>query len=293
MDKINYNSSEDKKKIITIYFGGCGGLYHYFFGIAAFLQDNFDLTSLNFHSVSGSGFPCCCLAMKVPIRQIYRLWINRKLNLIKNNNYFSLLRLFYKLVYVHTAEIGKLSEISDKDLKNWRHTVVVSPLITKNPISINNFHNADDYAHLITASAFIPLPFKGFKSWNVKTRNELYYDGMLQYNWWFSIFSWPYCVIKNPKRLSKREDSIYITTTSNNGTISFGGWLGFLYYTVIGIFTDCDWMYYRGYIDAQKFLMPQLIKIGLLPAKKNQIKSCESLLKINKCLIDTSYLLDN
>lgn len=284
----------DNKKKFTIHFGGSGGLYHHFFGVAALLQDNFDISSLNFESVSGSGFPCCCLSMGVPIRQIYRLWIKRKIFLIKNNNLLLFFKLFYKLVYAHTTEIGKIAGISNDNLKNWSHRVKVSPLITKKPISINKFISSDDYAHLITASAFIPLPFKNFKAWNVQTRNELYFDGMLKYNWWIDIFLFPYYFTRK-KRLnnSKLESkNIYLTITSINGNKPFGGLLGLIYYTIVGIFTDCDWMYYRGYLDARDFLLPKLLKLGVPLSKKNQIKSNDKLKKFKKCSINANYLVE-
>ena len=293
----------NNKKKFTIHFGGSGGCYHYFFGVAALLQDYFDISSLNFESVSGSGFPCCCLAMGVPIRQIYRLWINRKISLIKNNNLLSFFELFYKLVYAHTTEIGKIADISSDNLKNWSHQVKVSPLNTKKPISINEFISSDDYAHLITASAFIPLPFKNFKAWNVKTRNELFFDGMLKFNWWIDIFLFPYYFIRNflSKFINKKKSqnnnileskNINLTITSINGNKPFGGLLGLLYYTIVGIFTDCDWMYYRGYLDARNILLPKLLKLGVPLSKKNQIKSNDNLIKFKKCSTNANYLLE-
>ena len=70
-----------------IKFSGSGGLYHYYLGICACLQDNYDVNELAFETISGSNFGPALLYKNIPLLQQYIIIEKRKEHFINNNSY--------------------------------------------------------------------------------------------------------------------------------------------------------------------------------------------------------------
>ena len=57
-----------------LHFGGCGGLYPYFIGVANYIQKNYNLDDVIFTGSSAGCFPALCMAMKKDIDLLYHEW---------------------------------------------------------------------------------------------------------------------------------------------------------------------------------------------------------------------------
>ena len=55
----------------TLTFSGCGGLYVYFFGVAAHIQEHFDLRDVTIASASAGAFPAFLLAADIPVADFH------------------------------------------------------------------------------------------------------------------------------------------------------------------------------------------------------------------------------
>lgn len=57
--------------IAQIGFGGCGGMYNYFLGVASVLQEEYDLTDVIFSGVSAGCFPAMVLALSIDVKEFF------------------------------------------------------------------------------------------------------------------------------------------------------------------------------------------------------------------------------
>ncbi|KKL21351.1 hypothetical protein LCGC14_2446300, partial [marine sediment metagenome] len=64
--------------IVQISFAGCGGMYHYYLGIAKVLQENFYLDNVIFGGTSGGCIPALLLLLEYNIDKVH-YDINRKI----------------------------------------------------------------------------------------------------------------------------------------------------------------------------------------------------------------------
>jgi hypothetical protein len=52
-------------------FGGCGGMYNYFLGVASVLQEEYDLRDVIFSGVSAGCFPALVLALGMDVKEFF------------------------------------------------------------------------------------------------------------------------------------------------------------------------------------------------------------------------------
>lgn len=57
--------------IAQIGFGGCGGMYNYFLGVASVLQEEYDLENVIFSGVSAGCFPALVLALGMDVKEFF------------------------------------------------------------------------------------------------------------------------------------------------------------------------------------------------------------------------------
>ncbi|DBA05273.1 TPA: hypothetical protein N0F65_007435 [Lagenidium giganteum] len=57
--------------IAQIGFGGCGGMYNYFLGVASVLQESYDLENVIFSGVSAGCFPATILALGIDVKEFF------------------------------------------------------------------------------------------------------------------------------------------------------------------------------------------------------------------------------
>jgi hypothetical protein len=60
-----------RSDIAQIGFGGCGGMYNYFLGVASVLQEEYDLTDVIFSGVSAGCFPAAILALGMDAKEFF------------------------------------------------------------------------------------------------------------------------------------------------------------------------------------------------------------------------------
>ncbi|RLN46422.1 hypothetical protein BBJ29_008821 [Phytophthora kernoviae] len=57
--------------IAQLGFGGCGGMYNYFLGVASILQEEYDLQDVIFSGVSAGCFPALVLALDINVKEFF------------------------------------------------------------------------------------------------------------------------------------------------------------------------------------------------------------------------------
>ena len=141
--------------MIHLYLPPCAGLYSYWFGVTAAMEDlvpKSDLANVHFHTISGSGFPAVSVRSAAGVRAIYDVWFRRLYFIISKWNRW----LFYPLLDRHCTRI---IESSGTDVVAANHTIYATKLRTMETIpwtGSGNYDTSADYAEALTASSFIP-----------------------------------------------------------------------------------------------------------------------------------------
>ncbi|TMW65706.1 hypothetical protein Poli38472_008348 [Pythium oligandrum] len=76
---LKHRPSGDKRRkkltmndgIAQIGFGGCGGMYNYFLGVASVLQEEYDLENVIFSGVSAGCFPATILSLGIDVKEFF------------------------------------------------------------------------------------------------------------------------------------------------------------------------------------------------------------------------------
>ena len=297
--------------IVNIKIGGGGGLYHYYFGIMSAIQDALNIEDIQFETSSGSGFPVGVCYSNLPMRQCYRLWEARKFSLFRNMPFLSSYKkVFYDMVFAHTYELCRISEREfGKSCYNGTHTIVITNEDTYKKELVTSFQSSEDYTHCLTASSSIPLPLTS--SWSITTRGgRMYFDGSLSKIWYkpfiliivfifitiivsciidtnkvllfayisltlYYIFNSTYNSGTDSKLLKNNNDlpTIVLETNALRGNAPYGGFIPSIYYMIIGLYKDEDWMYYCGREDCNQILIPKLKAIGVRNRPLSQLLS--------------------
>tara|TARA_X000000950_G_C13889598_1_gene650296 strand:- start:743 stop:1678 length:936 start_codon:yes stop_codon:yes gene_type:complete len=142
---------------INIYFPACGGLYHYWFGVAQAMQNMLsyeDIHKLKFHSISGSGFPVSTLLMGYNVKSVYQLWGNRFEKVVYSGGWFH----FYDLLELHCYSIIPSCEDGNDDFNNIfsNHSIYCVKFPSFKLIKIQ-IKNKDNYIKSLISSALIPF----------------------------------------------------------------------------------------------------------------------------------------
>ena len=160
----------DKK---TIVFGGCGGMYNYYLGVASVLQKNFDLKDIVFSGSSAGCFPALLCALDIDIEDKFYEW---NLPFLSEINSRKLGPIYHWNETVRKTTLDNMQE-NDYQKANGKLFCSLTQVPSfKNEI-VGNWKSNDDLLDGVMSSAFIPI-FSKFKMCH-KFRDKYYLDGSL------------------------------------------------------------------------------------------------------------------
>jgi len=170
--EIPEHEAPHKKQIV---FGGCAGMYHYFLGIAAVIQERFDLDNFIFAGVSGGCFPALCLSLGLNVRDLHETWNRDILREVGSGYLKAFTRLNDIVTKVSRKYLPEDSHIRAKDKLFISLTEFPS---LKNHI-VHHWKDRDDLIDCILASCFIPIFDRKFWTYFDQVK---YVDGGLSNN---------------------------------------------------------------------------------------------------------------
>ena len=264
----------------VIKFEGCGGLYHYYMGICACLQDNYDVKELAFETTSGSNFGPAILFKNIPLLEHYKVWQKRKEHFVNNNSVYDILKNMKDFFHAHCKECYQLE--TNCQLENINHSIKIRNYDTNQIETISNFKNVDDYLFIVVASSYFPLPYLQTCMYSIE-RDTKYCDGCLDKYWYITIFLLPFLYLKDyllsffyKKEPHKEQENEYIIETELEILDEYIlpiKYIFLIYYTIMGLFTNQHWLYHTGYYYADKHIKPKLDKLNIKPKPKEQVYS--------------------
>ena len=162
-------------------FDGSGSLLFYYFGVAKFIQENYNLDDVIFTGRSGGCLVILLLSLNINLSSFIDDF-TMSLNEISNNNSFGLFTLISKVRhYISdlTKNIPNKLDIINKKL-NLHVTVIkkIFKLKYENRI-VSNWNTYDDFIDIICCAIYIPFYGKNFF---YSYKNERYIDGAVLAN---------------------------------------------------------------------------------------------------------------
>ena len=270
-------------KKVKIKFEGCGGLYHFYGGVCANLQDNFDIKDIHFETSSGSNLGPIILNKNLPILQQYKLFESRKKKLYEDYSLFEYIKNMPIMGLNHLRECYKLG--NKLNVNEINHTVKVRDYDKNNTEEISDFKNEEDYLVICIASAYMVIPFLTTCLYS-KERNKKLCDGSLDKYWYLKIILLPFYFIKEYIKyifninndddvINNNEDCINIKVDILNEYILPVQYILYYYYLLVGYFSKQEWLYSRGYSYAERYLKPKLEKLKIKPRPNDQVYSLD------------------
>lgn len=185
---------ETVKRCIT--FAGCGGLYTYMFGIASYIQDNFNVgpeSGTIFASASAGAFPAYLLASGLDVEEFHEVANQTLLQSVEHEAQCDpiarrdgRLRAMWRwndAVVKHfiSAVTGRLDRSEACTLVRGRHFISLTELPSLTNHLVSDFEDLDDFMLGVIASAFIPIyDSQGFLT--ARWRGKRFIDGGLTDN---------------------------------------------------------------------------------------------------------------
>lgn len=180
----------------TVTFPGCGGLYTYLFGVAAYMQRNFDLSRCAFASASAGAFPAYLLAAELDVEAFHHT-ANRELiesvraapavpRVLSRAEATGRLDPLWtwndavrdQFLAAITSRLGLEQACS---VAQHRHFVSMTELPTMENHLVSEFLDAEDLVDAFIASAFVPIYASG-GALTERFRGRTFVDGGLSDN---------------------------------------------------------------------------------------------------------------
>ena len=153
MDYVVLNKKE-KKQVI---FSGCGGMIAYYFGVAKYLQENYDLDNIIFGGVSGGSIISTFLSLNHDIEEIYlssSKYMCCELDKCKTGALFNTINIIKSYL---TKYFGENCDCCIYDKLKDNLFISVSFLYPKQNTIIHKWHNNNDLINCILSSCGLPL----------------------------------------------------------------------------------------------------------------------------------------
>lgn len=154
MDYVIIKKRELKKQVV---FTGCGGMIAYYFGIAKYLQENYDLDNIMFGGVSGGSIIATFLGLNEDIEKIY---LSASKYLCSELNKSNTGALFSTIDIMKSYLVNYFNENCDSNIYtklNNNLFISVSFIYPKQDTIIYDWNSNSDLINCITTSCSLPL----------------------------------------------------------------------------------------------------------------------------------------
>ena len=159
---------------LGVTFGPTGSLFMYSHGIAAYLEEHFDLNNIIFASNSGGCQPAFFLASGIGMENALHKWYLPMMNDIIEDK---LKHPFLTTAFKRSKRyLGKLINQKIIDNLNGKLFMVITHLPFLLPIIVGEFSDFDDFFYVVQATQYIPFLF----GWPCALYNKMFVcDGWL------------------------------------------------------------------------------------------------------------------
>ena len=181
-------SQSCKKVKRTITFTGCGGLWNYLFGVACYMQQNFEIdpSTTAFASASAGAYPAFLLAAGIDVEEFHhsanRQFIESVQEDLKDSR-SAALGVWNDAIKEHftPAVTSRLTPSELADVLHRRHYISLTRLPSLENELIGEFDSVDDLVEGFIASGFLPI-YDRSGHLGATWRGQRFFDGGLSDN---------------------------------------------------------------------------------------------------------------
>ncbi|GMF28346.1 unnamed protein product [Phytophthora fragariaefolia] len=160
---------------VEIAFSASAGMFVYQMGVAAFIQDTFDLSDCRFSGCSGGSWAATLLASETPVREAWRVIKETQAKVITAPRWYSGYGRYASIVEQTLHELWR----DDKDIHERverRHlTIAVTRFPSMTAEKHTSWESMEDLTGSIMASSLVPFALSGKPC--ISHRGEWYVDG--------------------------------------------------------------------------------------------------------------------
>ncbi|KAK1931595.1 hypothetical protein P3T76_012924 [Phytophthora citrophthora] len=160
---------------VEIAFSASAGMFVYQMGVAAFIQDHFDLSNCHFSGCSGGSWAATLLASDTPVRRAWEVIKKTQAKVITTPRWYSGYGRYASIVEKTLHELWR-EDIDIHERVEQRHlTIAVTKFPSMTAEKHTSWKDLDDLTGSIMASSLVPFALSGKPC--ISHRGQWYVDG--------------------------------------------------------------------------------------------------------------------
>ncbi|KAJ8578274.1 hypothetical protein ON010_g935 [Phytophthora cinnamomi] len=141
---------------VEIAFSASAGVFVYQMGVAAFIQDMFDLSNCCFSGCSGGSWAAALLASETPVREAWRVIKETQAKIITAPRWYSGYGRYATIVEQTLHELWREDKDIHKRVEQRRLTIAVTKFPSMKAEKLTSWESLDDLTRSIMASSLVP-----------------------------------------------------------------------------------------------------------------------------------------
>lgn len=166
----------DAHSHVEIAFSGSGGMFTYQMGVAAYIQDHFDISACRFSGCSGGSWAATLLAAETNVHDAWQVILATQKRIIpQNHSWYSGYGRYASIVGETIMELWKDDQDVYKRVEDKHLHIAVTKFPSMEGESHNSWTSLEDLMKSIMASALVPFALSGRPY--IEHRGQKYIDG--------------------------------------------------------------------------------------------------------------------
>ncbi|KAE9076098.1 hypothetical protein PF005_g25364 [Phytophthora fragariae] len=146
---------------VEIAFSASAGVFVYQMGVAAFIQDTFDLSDCCFSGCSGGSWAAALLASETPVREAWRVIKETQAKVITTPRWYSGYGRYAGIVEQTLLELWRDDKDVHKRVERRRLTIAVTRFPSMTAEKLTSWEDLEDLTRSIMASSLVPFALSG------------------------------------------------------------------------------------------------------------------------------------
>ncbi|KAH7476531.1 hypothetical protein PRIC1_000540 [Phytophthora ramorum] len=160
---------------VEVAFSASAGMFVYQMGVAAYLQDTFDLSNCRFSGCSGGSWAAALLASETPVLEAWRVIKETQAKVITSPKWYSGYGRYASIVKQTLHELWRDDEDIHERVQQHHLTIAVTKFPSMKAEKHTSWESLDDLTGSIMASSLVPFALSGKPC--ISHRGQWYIDG--------------------------------------------------------------------------------------------------------------------
>lgn len=174
-DEMDDAQPEPEAVPVEIAFSASAGVFVYQMGVAAFIQDHYDLSNCHFSGCSGGSWAATLLASETPVRDAWAVIKETQAKVIQSPKWYSGYGRYATIVEQTLRELWRDDKDIHKRVEDRHLTIAVTRFPSMTAEKHTSWTSLDDLTGSIMASSLVPFALSGKPC--IAHRGNWYIDG--------------------------------------------------------------------------------------------------------------------